>query len=90
MSYLILMLKSFLFEDLRIAQQDPLDIIQLKALVVYCLMLPVSCNSVFLNPSFYFVCSRLYCNSKQRKFIFTGPDMNIRIIKTIYNALLLG
>lgn len=89
MRYLILMLKSFLFEDLRIAQQDPLDIIQLKALVVYCLMLPVSCYGVFLNPSFYFVCSRLYCNSKQRKFIFTGPDMNIRIIKTIYNALLL-
>ena len=48
MRYLILMLKSFLFEDLRIAQQDPLDITQLKALVVYCcLFLVTELQSLF-------------------------------------------
>ena len=52
MRYLILMLKSFLFEDLRIAQQDPLDITQLKALVVTVSKLKVydkkNCTMVFM------------------------------------------
>lgn len=85
------MLKSFLFEDLRIAQQDPLDITQLKALVVYCcLFLVTELQSLFWIPrSILFVQGFIVIQRNVNLFL-TGPDRNIGIIKTIYNALLLG